>query len=338
MCDLRPEEESALRRRDFISLLGGAATAWPIAARAQQPAVPMIGIIGVTNLRAVAPFMAALRRGLNEVGFIEGQNVAIEFRGAEGHYDRLPGLAADFVRRGVSVLIATGGTPPALAAKATTTSIPIVFVIGGDPVAAGLVASLRRPGGNMTGVTMITVDVAAKRLELLCQTVPSAASIALLVNPSNPYTETEIKEVRDAARSLRVQVHAVSASSEGDIHSAFASIVELRAAAVWVSADIFLYSRRDQLVALAARHRLPTIYAYREFAAAGGMMSYGASITDMWRLLGTYAGRILKGEKPADLPVMQPTKFELVVNLITAKALGLEVPLPLLGRADEVIE
>jgi putative tryptophan/tyrosine transport system substrate-binding protein len=323
---------SGVRRRDFVILLGGGAVAaWPLAARAQQAAMPVIGWLSARSSPNENE-MAAFRSGLSERGYIEGKNVSIEF--TSGRNDRLAELATELVARRVNVLVAAGGTPSALAAKAATTTIPIIFGIGGDPVTAGLVASWNRPGGNLTGYSLITVDLAPKRLELLREVVPSAAVIALLINPSNPNAQPQTKEVRDAARARGMQLHIVTASTERD----FATLIRERADALLVSGDPFLLSRADQIVALAAHHHIPAIYAYRELAAAGGLMSYGASLAAQWRHLGVYTGRILKGEKPADLPVQAPTKYELVINLKTARALGLEVPATLLARADEVIE
>jgi putative ABC transport system substrate-binding protein len=327
-----------MRRREFVQLAAGAAMTWPLGARAQQKAMPVIGVLGNGSLGEVAPFMAAFRQGLSETGYVEGQNVAIEYRGAEGHYDRLPALAAELVGRKVDVIVSTGGSPTALAAKRATSTIPIVFRSGADAVELGLVASLARPGGNLTGVSMLIDELTPKRLELLSELVPQAGVIDLLVNPNNPNAERTMRDAAEAARVKGVQLHILKAGTESEIDTAFSTLVQLHAGALVVSADPFLSSRREQLVALALRHAVPTIYAWREFVASGGLISYGSSLTGAYRLVGIYAGKILKGAKPADLPVEQPTKFELVVNLKTAKALGLRVPPALLARADEVIE
>jgi putative ABC transport system substrate-binding protein len=327
-----------MRRRAFLTLLGGTTFVWPLAAGAQQKAMPVIGLLYFASPVPSAPFLAAFRQGLSETGFVEGQNLAIEYRWAEGHSDRLPAMAADLVARKVDVIAATGGLIVALAAKNATSTIPIVFAIGDDPVAGGLVPSLARPGGNLTGVSILTYELTLKRLELLSELVPEAKVIALLVNPNNPNTEAAMREVRQAARTKGVQLPALKAGTESQIDAAFDSLVQLRAAALIVGADPFFTTRREQLVALASRNAVPAIYAIREFVASGGLISYGPSLAAMYRQVGSYAGRVLKGEKPADLPVMQPTTFELVVNLKTAKALGLTVPPSILARADEVIE
>jgi putative tryptophan/tyrosine transport system substrate-binding protein len=326
-----------MRRRELLALLGGAAIGWPLAARAQQKAMPVIGYLGTTSPAPASPSLAAFRQGLSETGYVEGQNLAIEYRWAEGSYDRLPALAADLVGRKVDVIFAASG-PAVLAAKNATSTIPIVFFTGGDPVADGLVTSLARPGANLTGVSVLATELTAKRLELLSELVPRAGVIALLVNPNNASAERVIRDVQEAARTKGLQLHVLKASSESEIDTAFASLVQLHAGALVVGADPFLSGRREQLVALASRHAVPAIYAWREFAASGGLISYGASLTAAYRLVGTYAGKVLKGAKPADLPVQQPTTFELVINLKTAKALGLDVPLQLQQRADEVIE
>jgi ABC-type uncharacterized transport system substrate-binding protein len=326
-----------MRRRQLLLLLGGAMAATrPL--RAQQKAMPVIGYLNSTSPGPAAPFVAAFHQGLSETGYVEGQNVAIEYRWAEGHYDRLPGLAADLVGRKVDVIATSGGDRSALAAKTTTSKIPIVSVIGGDPVAADLVASLARPGGNLTGVSFLTAELMPKRLELLSELVPQAAVIALLVNPNNPQTERVMRDVQKGARAKGVQLRLLKASTEGEIDAAFVSLVQLHTGALVVQADPFFNSRREQLVALTSRHAVPAIYETREFPASGGLISYGTSLTAVYRQVGIYVGKILKGAEPTDLPVQQPTTFELVINLTTAKALGLTVPPLLLAGADEVIE
>jgi putative ABC transport system substrate-binding protein len=327
-----------VRRRKFISLLGGA-VAWPLAARGQQPAMPVIGYVGSESPDAFAGRLRAFRQGLSETGYVEGKNVAIEYRWAENQYDRFPALLADLVRREVTVIVAVTGTPPVLAAKAATTTIPIVFVTAGDPVALGLVASLNRPGGNLTGVATLTVELGPKQLEMLHELVPTATIIALLVNPTNPTNaETLSRDLQAAARTLGLQLHVLHASSERDFDTVFATLSRLRAGALVIGSDPFFNSRSQQLAALALRHAMPTMYPFREYAIAGGLISYGNSFADAHRQVGVYTGRILNGEKPADLPVQQATKVELIINLKTAKALGVTFPLSLLGRADEVIE
>jgi ABC-type uncharacterized transport system substrate-binding protein len=325
-----------VRRR--VILAGLVAGAWPFAARAQQKAMPVIGYLGSGSPGPSAPFVAALHQGLGESGYVEGQNVAIEYRYAEGRNDRLPALAADLVGHKVDVIVATGGSAPR-AAKAASPTIPIVFTIGGDPVAAGLVASLNRPGGNVTGVSWLGGELTSKRLELASELVPQARAIALLVNPNSPQqTERVVHDMQEAARAKGVQLLVLNARSESEIDDAFASLVRDNAGALVVIAEPFINSRRQQIVALAARHAVPAIYGIREYATAGGLISYGASLSAAYRQTGIYAGRILRGAKPADLPVQQSTIFELVVNLHTAKALGLTIPPSILGRADEVIE
>jgi len=325
-----------MQRREFISLLGGA-TVWPLAARAQQSAMLVVGFLISSSLEAYGRDVNAFREALREAGYVDGKNIAIEYLIADHQYDRLPSMAADFVRRKVT-LIATASTPATRAAKAATTTIPIIFTIAGDPVKLGLVQSLSRPGNNLTGVTNQNVEIAPKRLELLHEVLP-AKKVALLVNPANRNTETLVKEEYAAAgRSLGVELHILMASSESEIDAAIPAVSSVGARGLVIVADPFFNSRSKQLAALALRHSVPAVYQYREFTAAGGLMSYGASRAAAYRLSGIYAGRVLKGEKPADLPVQQSAKVELIINLITAKALGITFPLTLLGRADEVIE
>jgi putative tryptophan/tyrosine transport system substrate-binding protein len=325
-----------MRRRDFMTVLAGA-SAYPLLAGAQQKAMPVIGFLGVGSPGPGAPFVAAFRQGLSEAGYVEGQNVAIEYRFAEGRLDQLASLYADLVGRKVNLIVATGGAPSVLAAKNATSKIPIVFG-SGDPVAEGLVASLARPGGNLTGFSLMLAEMMPKRLELLSELVPSARVIALLMNPNNPRTEPTIRDAQEAARLKGVQLAVLKAGTESEIDAAFTTLTQLHAGALVVDSDVFFFVRREQLVALAARHAVPAIYFSNELAVAGGLISYGPNIRAIFRLLGTYAGKILKGAKPADLPVEQPTTFELVVNLKTANALGLIVPSSILARADEVIE
>jgi ABC-type uncharacterized transport system substrate-binding protein len=327
-----------MNRRALITLLGGATAAWPLSARAQQPRVQVIGLLSSRSAAIDAQLITVIRQGLNEAGFVEGRNVAIEYRWAEGQYDRLAALAADLVRRQVAVIGTIGGDPSARAAKAATATIPIVFVIGTDPIRSGLVSSLHHPGGNITGVSVLLEETEAKRLGLLRELRANTATIAVLVNPRNPSAEIQVSDILEAARTVGHEIDILHASTIGDINAAFARVAETRADALLVATDPFFFTRAAQLVVLAARHAIPTLYFRREFAAAGGLMSYGANIDDGYRVLGVYAGRILKGEKPGDLPIQLPTKFELVINLSTAKALGLDVPPTLLARADEVIE
>jgi putative ABC transport system substrate-binding protein len=328
-----------LKRRDFITLIGGVAAAWPLTARAQQqPAMRVIGFLSGGPAWDFAYLAAAFRRGLGATGYVEGRNVFIEYRWAEGQYDRLPTLAADLVGRRVDVIAATGGISSVLAAKAATASIPIVFTAGTDPVKFGVVASVNRPGGNITGVVFFNNELGPKRLQVLRELVPNATVLAMIVNPKNPNTEFDVQQMQSAARPMGLQILVLNASSERELDAAFARLVEQRAGAVIVNADPYFNMRRDQLVALAAQNAVPAIYELPEFVVGGGLMSYGTDIAEAYRNAGIYAGRILKGDKPADLPVQQSTKFQLVINLKTAKALGLEVPPSLLARADEVIE
>jgi len=326
-----------MNRRGFITLLGGAA-AWPLAARAQQPAIPVIGYLGGLSRDTLAPRLAAFHKGLGETGYVEGRNVAFEYRWAEGQYDRLPALAAELARRQVAVIAALGGDATAHAAKAATTAIPIVFAVTADPVRSGLVSSLNRPGGNLTGVNFLLNVIAAKQFEVLQEAVPKPGTVGFLVNPSGPEAESAVSEVRAAAQALGHELLVANASSEREIDAAFAMLAQRRIGALLVGNDVFFYSRREQIVALAARHAIPTIYQVREYTQAGGLMSYGTNVDDAQRLAGVNVGRILQGAKPADLPVQQAVKVELVLNLKTAKTLGITFPLSLLGRADEVIE
>jgi putative ABC transport system substrate-binding protein len=324
-----------MRRREFITLLGGATIAWPLAAGAQQPTVALVGLL--TGSKQDDRWLGALRQGLKEAGYIEGHNVAIKHRSADGHFDRVPALAAELVADRVALIIAIAPSA-ALGAKAATGTIPIVFVTGADPVELGLVSSLSRPDGNVTGVNFLVKTLAAKRLELLRELVPGATLIGFLFNPTNPASELEIRDVKAASRALGLQLQSLHASSERDIETAFASFAQQRINAILVAGDSFFLSRSDQLIAAAARYAIPTSYQLREFVAAGGLIGYGTDLIDAYRLAGVYAGRILKGERPTDLPVQQSVKFELVINLNTAKALGLQIPDRLLALADEVIE
>jgi putative ABC transport system substrate-binding protein len=327
-----------MKRREFITLLGAVSVVWPLPGYAQQSVMPVIGYLSSGSQFARAAAAPAFRRGLNEVGYVEDQNVTIEYRWAEGQYDRLASLAADLVRRQVAVITVFGGVHTVLRAKAATATIPIVFSMGSDPVKFGVLASLNRPGGSVTGVSHFTAELEAKRLGLLHELVPQATAIAVLLNPTNANAEDQARELKEAARTLRLQLKILNASSERDFTAAFASLVQMRAGALAVAADPFFFSRHQQLVALAARHSIPAIYEWREFAEVGGLVSYGTSLSDANRQAGIYTGRILKGAKPADLPVVRSVKFEFVINLTTAKALGLDIPPTMLARADEVIE
>jgi putative ABC transport system substrate-binding protein len=327
-----------LNRRQFITLLGGAAAAWPLTASAQQRLMPVIGYLGPESPTAFASRVRAFRQGLGETGYVEGRNVAIEFRWAESQHSRLPALAADLVGRQVAVIVAPGGAPGALAAKSVTTTIPIVFEMGADPIAIGLVSSLNRPGGNLTGVSSLNVEVTPKRLQILHEAVPTASVVAVLVNPTSPTTDSQLKNVQPAAQARGLQFHVLHASTERDLDTVFATLLQLRAGGLVVASDTFFAMHSEQLAALTIRHAVPTIHQSRDFAIAGGLMSYGGSFVESHRQAGVYTGRVLKGDKPADLPVQQVTKFELFINLKTAKTLGLTFPLSLLGRADQVIE
>ena len=326
-----------MRRREFITLLGGAAAAWPLATRAQQPAMPVAAFLSALSLAQTSHLVAAWKRGLSETGYVDGKNVAIEYRFADGQYDRLPALAAELVRRSVAVIVAAS-PPAALAAKAATTTIPIVFVVGLDPVAAGLVTSFNRPGGNATGMTTITGPLGQKRLEILRELVPKMKVVPMLANPISPDTVPEIRDVQAAAQAMGLELRVVNASTLSELDAAFIALAQQRPDALMVGADPFFVNEREQLTASAARIRVPAIYPFREFPLTGGLMSYGANLSVGYRQAGIYDGRILKGDKPADLPVMQPTTFELVINLKAAMALGLDFPATLHARSDEVIE
>ena len=325
-----------MKRRTFIAGLGGA-VAWPVLGRAQQP-VPVIGFLGSASAALFSGQLQAFRQGLGVVGYVEGRNMMIEYRWAEGRYDRLPELATDLVRRNIAAIVTSGGAPPALAAKTATSTIPIVFVTGGDPVETGIVASLRRPEANVTGVTSLNIEIGQKRLQLVRELMPAATVVAALVNPSSPTAEVQSKDMQSAARQLGLKIHILQASSEQDLTAVFAQLNQLQASALVISTDAFFISESAKLAELAALHGVPTIFQFRDYAAAGGLMSYGGSFAETYRLAGIYAGRVLKGETPANLPVQQVTKVELIINLKTAKTLGLTMPPSLLARADEVIE
>jgi putative tryptophan/tyrosine transport system substrate-binding protein len=327
-----------VKRRDFITLLGGAAAAWPLAARAQQPAMPVIGFLGSATADAFAAYVTAFHRGLGEIGYVEGRNVSIEYRWAEGQYDRMPALVADFLRRQTVVIAVTGSTAAVQAAKAATQTIPIVFVIGADPVKFDLVPSFNRPSGNVTGISFLVNLLVAKQIEVLHELIPAAAVVGFLVNPNNPNAESDTSRARIAADTLGHSLVVVSARTDDEVDGAFAIFTQKRVNALLVSPDPLFVGRRDGIVALARRHALPAMYNSREYASAGGLLSYGPDQADAYRQAGLYVGRILKGESPADLPIVQPTKFELIINLKTAKALGIEIPPMLLARANEVIE
>jgi putative tryptophan/tyrosine transport system substrate-binding protein len=335
---MRADEVNQMKRREFITLLSGAAAAWPPAARAQQSAMPVVGFLGAPSAAPYARYIAAVHQGLKEVGYIERQNVAMEYRWADSQYDRLPILAADLISRRVAVIVPIGGAPAVLAAKAATSSIPIVFNVGADPIQLGLVSNFNRPSGNITGVAMMTLEMETKRLELLHELAPASAPIAILLNPSNAQAQSQEREIQRAAGVIGRQVLVLNAGTEQEIEKAFAALVRERAGALLVGADTFFVSQAVLFVVLTARHAIPTIYPFRSYVDAGGLMSYGTSLLDAYRLTGVYTGRVLKGEKPADLPIVQPTKFELALNLKTARAVGISIPPTVLARADEVIE
>jgi putative tryptophan/tyrosine transport system substrate-binding protein len=326
-----------IRRRELIAALGGSAVAWPLAVRAQQP-MPVIGLLSARSPVTDAPLIAVMQHGLNDTGFVEGQNIAIDYRWADGHYDRLPALAADLVQRRVACIITIGGDVSAVAAKAATSTLPIVFLIAGDPVRSGIVTSLNHPGGNITGQSALQVELETKNLELLRELRPNAATVAVLFNPNFPGAEGRVNDFQAAARSLGCDIAVLKASTSGDIETAFAKLLQARADALLIAIDPLFFNRAAQIVVLASRHAIPTLYPRREFAVAGGLMSYGSNADEGYRAAGVYAGRILKGEKPGDLPVQLPTRYQLVINLATARALGIDVPATLLARADEVIE
>jgi putative ABC transport system substrate-binding protein len=335
---LEAREGLAVKRREFIRLLACTAATWPVATRAQQPTPPVIGYLGAQSPATFASRVRAFREGLGETGFVEGRNVAIEFRWAEGRHERLPALAADLVARRVTVIVAPGGAPAALAAKSVTTTIPIVFEMGADPIAMGLVASLNRPGGNLTGVSSLNVEVTPKRLEILHQAIPGGTVIAALLNPTSPTANSQLQELEAAARALGLQLHILHASLARDLDAVFATLEQLRPSGLVVASDTFFAAHAEQIAGLTVRHALPAIHQSRDFALAGGLMSYGGSFAQSHRQAGVYTGRVIKGDKPADLPVQQVTKVELFINLKTAKTLGLTFPISLLGRADQVIE